>query len=148
MYINYHIFSLFHVLWVHNCFSLWAHLCNLHLGSVRLAGGRLAGWPATSQNHCSCPARTVFFSHTNQPEQYFSVLPNRPLLVLSFARTSSRENRSSPVFATLALMTGMSDNSALLHCTALMFLFFHPFFGCSYRGMGHICHKALFFETP
>jgi len=80
LYMNYHLFSLFHVLWVHNCFSLWAHLCNQHL------------------------------------------------LVLSFARTPSHQNRSSPVFATLVLMTGMSDNSALLHCTALMFLFFHLFF--------------------
>ena len=96
LYMNYHLLSLFHVLWVHNCFSLWAHLCNQHL------------------------------------------------LVLSSARTSSRENQSFPVLATLALMTGMSDNSALLHCTALMFLFFHLFFRCSYRAMGHICHRALF----
>jgi len=52
---------------------------------VRLAGWLVAGWPATSQNHCSRPARTVFSSHNNQPEQYFSVLPNRPE-VFAFAR--------------------------------------------------------------
>ena len=46
---------------------------------VRLALSRLAGWPANSRNHYSHPARTIFSSHNNQPEQYFSVLPNRPI---------------------------------------------------------------------
>ena len=39
-----------------------------------------AGWPATSRNHCLRHVRTVFFSHNNQIEQYFSVLPNMPYL--------------------------------------------------------------------
>jgi len=56
-----------------------------HLGRVRLAGWLAAGWPATSQNHCSRPARIVFFSHNNQLEQYFSVLPNMPYVDRSLA---------------------------------------------------------------
>ena len=42
-------------------------------GFVRLAGWAEPSWPAHSQKHCSRPDRTVFFSHTNQPEQYFSL---------------------------------------------------------------------------
>jgi len=52
---------------------------SINVGRVRLAGWMIAGWPATSQNHYSRPARTVFASHNNQPKQYFSVLPNRPV---------------------------------------------------------------------
>jgi len=33
-----------------------------------------------SRNHCSRPARTVFFSYNTQSEQYFSVLPNRAFI--------------------------------------------------------------------
>ena len=40
---------------------------------VRLVGWAEPDWPAHSQKHCSRPDRTVFFSHTNQPEQYFSL---------------------------------------------------------------------------
>ena len=58
------------------------------MGSVRLALSRLAGWPATSRNHCSRHTRTVFFSHNNQSEQYFSVLPNRPLLAQAWLEAS------------------------------------------------------------
>jgi len=37
----------------------------------------LAGWLCHSRNHCLRPTKTIFFSHNNQPEQYFSVLSNR-----------------------------------------------------------------------
>ena len=51
---------------------------NEPLRSVRLAGWAEPRWPAHSQKHYSRPDRIVFFSHNNQSEQYFSVLPNRP----------------------------------------------------------------------
>ena len=45
--------------------------------SVRLAGRLRLGWPAHSRKHClsvQCFSdRTVFFSHNNQPEQYFDL---------------------------------------------------------------------------
>ena len=44
--------------------------------SVRLAGPLGWGWGAHSHGHCSWTVfqdRTVFFSHDNQPEQYFGL---------------------------------------------------------------------------
>ena len=62
---------------------------NLDYEAVRLAYCLLAGWLILSRNHCLHPARTVLFSHNNQPEQYFSVLPNRPY---SIAIVSLKKN--------------------------------------------------------
>jgi len=60
-------------------------------GGVRLAGWLVAGWPANTQKHCSQSAGTVFFSHNNQPEQYFSVLPNRAFLASRCATLMIRQ---------------------------------------------------------
>ena len=55
------------------------NICERAIEAVRLADCRLASWFCHSRNHCSRTVRTVYFSHNNQPEQYFSVLPNSPI---------------------------------------------------------------------
>ena len=108
------------------CTHCKTHSCG-YAGRVRLAGSRLAGWPDTSRNQCSRPARTVFSSHNNQLKQYFSVLPNRPL------------NLPMPLYYFLWMTSSWWDIAPPLHVRTL----YCNWFPCDYfRLPNSVCEIA------
>ena len=80
---------------IHICIYIMLPLDFVTDKRVRLTGWLIAGWPATSQNYCLCLDRTVFFSHNNQPKQYFSVLPKQYFPLVPLKATSSLPLRAS-----------------------------------------------------